>query len=335
MKTQTLISLTLAALSFTLPAQASNLALAGDTYTSSASPSQNFGTLPQLAVTPGSRALLQFNMAGIPAGTNPAIIPKANLILYVNHVVTAGTVTASLVTNAWSEDTVTDATFPALAQNPSVSFAVSAPDQFVDVDLTELVVEMIKNPSQYYGIALTSEDASVYFDSKESASTSHSAILDVIIPGPTGSQGPAGATGPVGPIGPMGPMGSTGSQGPAGPAGPAGGTFQLGGWQTSSYSCPAGSNCSTSASCATPGLQVIAGGCGFRQNDINQTSLSAANISVQRSVPTFDVVGSWDCSVYNADLFHSHTFDISIQCPIVAGQQTTANVARESATARK
>jgi hypothetical protein len=335
-KMKTLISLALVTLGCSLPVGAANLALSGDAYTSSAAPSQNFGRLPQLAVTPSSRALLQFNMAAIPAGTNPAIIPKANLILYVNHVVTPGTVTAYLVTDAWEEGSVTDSTFPGHTPNPSISVSVGGSDQFVDVDLTNLVVEMLKHPSEYYGIALVSEDASVYFDSKENASTSHSAILDVIIPGPTGSHGPAGPTGAAGPVGPIGPTGSAGSQGPAGPAGPAGGSFQLGGWQTFSYSCAASNSCYTTASCSVSGNQVIAGGCGFRESDIKQANTSSyAYISVARSNPTFDVVGSWDCDVNNSDQFHSHTYDVSIQCPIVAGQPSTASVVRHSATPLK
>ncbi len=67
----------------------------------------------------------------------------------------------------------------------------------------------------------------VSFDSKESATTSHPATLEIILTnpagaaGPTGPQGATGAPGATGPTGPS-PMGATGPTGASGITGPSG-----------------------------------------------------------------------------------------------------------------
>lgn len=313
-----------------LPSFPAVVTLTADTYTSSSQPSQNFGALPQLAVTPNSRALLQFDWKALPGGTDAAKIQRVNLILFGSHVITPGTVTLELVTAPWEEASVNDSDFPSVSP-PNAFFDVSTSNDFVTVDVTPLVAEMLKHPAQYYGIALVSEQASVYFDSKESASTSHSALLDVQLTGPAGPTGPQGPQGPLGPQGPQGPAGATG---PAGPAGPAGGTFTLGGWQTISYSCGTNQVCYNTLSCSG-NVRVIAGGCGYRWKDINQAGETAADVYVARSNPTFDVEGSWDCIVVNSDQFHTHTYDISIQCPVINGQQTVAIFGAQKVTPLK
>jgi hypothetical protein len=85
----------------------------------------------------------------------------------------------------------------------------------------------------------------VAFDSKESTTTSHPAMLTITLiaigptgatgpTGPTGATGAAGAQGPVGPTGAQGPAGATGAQGPQGavgaqgPQGPVGSTGLIG-----------------------------------------------------------------------------------------------------------
>lgn len=82
--------------------------------------------------------------------------------------------------------------------------------------------------------------------------------------GQTGAAGSAGPAGPAGPVGPQGdtgatgPQGDTGAQGPAGPAGPAGATDIV--IVTTSFSTPAGSFATGTATCPADHPHVTGGG---------------------------------------------------------------------------
>src|ERR1035437_10832235 len=95
------------------------------------------------------------------------------------------------------------------------------------VDVTATVQKWLQSPQLNQGFILSAAPQApatvVFFDSKESVSTSHAPELSVSFRagvGPPGVSGPQGAPGPTGPTG----VASTvpGPAGPIGPAGPAG-----------------------------------------------------------------------------------------------------------------
>jgi hypothetical protein len=191
-----------------------------DTSVRSTQPLQNFGTMPQLIVNPSYRSYVQFDLTSIvPAGATAQAVSSATLFLYVNAMGAPGTITLTPVCGAWSENTITFANAPPDCTSGSTSFAVSAADQVIAVDVTSIVQNWISGSTGNNGLDLASlSGAAVYFDSKESVSTSQPARLAVsfALPGPQGAQGATGTTGPVGLQGPTGPQGSPGSTGPSG-----------------------------------------------------------------------------------------------------------------------
>ncbi len=222
--------LCLGMLSFGLhQASALDVTLSGDASVNSAHASVNYGALSNLYVGNGNTAFLQFDLQALPAGTTSAQVSHATLTVFVNRVNAAGVVTVSPVSVPWGEYSVTAATAPAMGSSIG-SFAVSAPGQFVSVDVTAQVQAWLNAAANDTGFALTSSAANVLFDSKENDETGHAARLDVTlvsqgpqgVPGPIGPAGATGATGPIGPQGIQGPAGVAGVTGPAGPAGAVG-----------------------------------------------------------------------------------------------------------------
>jgi hypothetical protein len=175
----------------------------------SAAPSTNDGSLAYLDVGSGSLTLLRFDLSLLPAGVTPASISRAVLQLYVDRVTTPGSVQIAPVLGPWGESTVTYNTQPT-AGSPSAQLSVTQPGTFVAVDVTSLVQSWLSNPAANFGMALSSDSASVQFNSKENEQTSHAATLDIELtdPGATGPQGPPGPSGPQGPAGVAGPAGA-------------------------------------------------------------------------------------------------------------------------------
>ncbi|MGO4885893.1 MAG: hypothetical protein ACLP59_34485 [Bryobacteraceae bacterium] len=146
-------------------------------------------------------------------------------------------------------------------------------------------------------------------DSKESAQTSHPAVLEIDVDDPgiqgvAGPQGPTGAPGPEGPrgvkglkgptgiTGPPGPEGQPGPTGPQGPSGPVA-TLPIVAQSNKESTCDANTNCTATASCPAT-YQVIGGGCG-------QASPSASgqlqNLEVVSSYPSGAT--GWTCLYTN------------------------------------
>jgi hypothetical protein len=195
--------------------------LIGDTQLNVASPSTNYGGSTALTVSNNSSALLDFDVAGaLPSGTTAAQVVLAKLIVFPNQVTTSGTIDVYQVTSAWSESTVTYATHPAIAAAAVTTAQVTKADKFVEFPITSLVQKWVTSPSANFGVELQGVlTANVSLDSKENSTTSHPAVLQIVLAGPQGVQGlagPKGATGATGPQGPAGPKGATGPQGPAG-----------------------------------------------------------------------------------------------------------------------
>jgi hypothetical protein len=190
----------------------------------------NFGASVNISAgSSNSEGIVQFDLSSLPAGITASQVQRASLILYVNHVNTAGTVNIYEANGSWTETGVNGNNAPAPGNVVASSVPVSAAGQFVTVDATTAVQDWITTPGNNAGFLIAANSpANVQFDSKESTNTSHAALLAITL----ANTGPAGATGPIGPTGATGagtpgatgPQGPTGAAGVTGPTGPAGAT---------------------------------------------------------------------------------------------------------------
>lgn len=195
--------------------------LTGDAQIDSAAPATRYGASATLNVSGKNSALMEFNLSDmLPSGTTAAQVLKARLIVFPDAVSKGGTVNLYQVTSSWNESSVTYATRPRIASTPVTSNAITVANSFHDFTVTGLVQSWVRTPASNFGVELqASGSTNITLDSKENASTSHPAILEIVLSGPAGPAGLTGATGAKGApgaIGPAGPKGATGAQGPAG-----------------------------------------------------------------------------------------------------------------------
>jgi hypothetical protein len=203
--------------------------LTGDTFVSSGNPAGNFGSQATLTVGAGATSFVEFSLAGLPAGLSPAAISKANLILYANRVTVAGAVSLAQVNGPLSESTATFNTAPPIGVVVAATLPVATSGKYLIVDVTAAVQGALATGTLGFAIspAASAPATVVLFDTKENTTTSHPAILDVILDsGSGGGIGPSGPSGPSGPAGPAG--GATGASGPAGAVGATGATGPAG-----------------------------------------------------------------------------------------------------------
>ena len=202
-----------------------------DANTSSLYPTKNFGDSIALIVCSGSHTYIKFSMANLGPGITSSNVSKATLVLYVDAVLTSGTVDVYQVNGSWSEGSITYNNAPTLGAKLFSAVPVTKTG-FLSLDMTSSVQSWLTGSLTNNGIALvptTGSAISASFDSKENIFTSHPADLDLVLVS-AGPQGQTGATGPAGPIGPNGANGAPGSagaqgiQGIAGPVGPTGAT---------------------------------------------------------------------------------------------------------------
>ncbi len=235
------VALLLLAVPWLLPA--SDAVLTGDTYIRSSASTANYGGASALVVNSQSRALLQFDLSTLPAGTTASGVAKATLKLWVSQPcrpdfdiyglwaywtlnpcdpgpAPAGSFDVRRITSGWSEGTVMGQTAPAIGSAVASAVPAGGANLFVAVDVTPAVKEWLSGTANH-GLALVANAAGtqVQFDSKESTQSSHPAELEIALAGP---QGPAGPTGPQGAPGLPGVPGAKGPQGNPGPAGATG-----------------------------------------------------------------------------------------------------------------
>lgn len=206
-----------------------------DSYTSSSSPSNNYGSQSSLDVIgPGVNSYIRFDLTALPAGLTGSNVGKATVRLNVDGVTSSGTFDVYEVTKSWAEGTITYNNAPPLGAKVTSGVMIpTSKRNFIDVDVTQAMQDWLNGVQGNYGIALvpsSGSSISVSFDSKENTSTSHDPELTVSLisagpqgpAGPAGQQGPAGATGPAGAAGPQGAAGAPGSVGPTGAQGSQG-----------------------------------------------------------------------------------------------------------------
>jgi hypothetical protein len=231
------LSWTFAALLLPAAGWAQIYGVAGDTFVSSANPTTAFGNIATMTVGAGGTALIQFDLSRLGAlGVTAGQIQQATMVVFLNKVLVAGGIDVAEAMSPWSEGTVTFNTHPTLGAAFASNIPAGAQGTYVTFDVTNQVKGWVTTPSLNFGVAVSAAAAQpateVFLDSKESTTTSHPALLDVILSstgpagptGATGSVGPAGATGGTGATGIAGPAGSIGATGSAGPAGAAGAT---------------------------------------------------------------------------------------------------------------
>ncbi len=221
-----------------VPAMAADTPVVADASVNTARPNLNFGSLSNLYVGNGNTAYLQFDLSSLPTGITANQVSRATITLFVNRVVTAGSVALAPVSGAWTEYGITAGTAPG-AGSAALTFPVSNAGQYVTLDVTSLVQGWITSPSSNFGVALSSAGANILLDSKENDQTGHAAHIDVTVvsvgpqgpqgvPGVQGAIGPQGIPGAIGPVGPQGTPGIPGAVGPIGPQGVAGAVGPVG-----------------------------------------------------------------------------------------------------------
>jgi hypothetical protein len=204
------------------PTHPESLNVAADAQTNSKIASLKGGSDPVMTVCNASVCNLQagavftsfarFDLSALP---DTATVDKAVLRLWAGAVLKPGTVNVFRVTDQWAEGTITAASSPPLDSVVETSFPVAASDSlhFINVDVTFLVQEWLRDPLSNYGLALVpSGGVSVLFDTKENPLTGHAPELEVTVAS-AGPQGPAGPKGDTGDVGPQGPPGLPGLQG--------------------------------------------------------------------------------------------------------------------------
>lgn len=191
-----------------LDVAAAQIPATDDSFTTSSSPANNFGTQSSVDVIgPGVNGYIRYDLTALPAGLTGANVNKATMRLYINGVTTAGTFDVYEVTGSWTEGTITYNNAPPLGAKVASAIMIQASKRyFIDVDVTQAVQDWLNQVQGNYGLGLVASSGSsisVSFDSKENTSTSHDPELIVSLI----------SVGPQGPQGPTGPAGATGAQG--------------------------------------------------------------------------------------------------------------------------
>ena len=168
-----------------LKLQAQSAPVVGDTYIQSGTNAgQNFGAQAYILAGPGGGAptqnqgLIQFDLSAF-NGVTGSELQKAVLWLYVDRIVTAGSIDVFDVTSSWSEGTATWNAQPTVGANQG-TIPVTSASQWVGLDITSEVRGWLTTPSINHGVALlafTAPTTAASFDTKENISTSHPAQL--------------------------------------------------------------------------------------------------------------------------------------------------------------
>lgn len=156
----------------------------GDAYTTTATPTKNFGNSTLLDVQSGSQTTyIQFDLSSIPAGYTSSNIAKATLKLYVNAVTTAGSFNVDYINGSWSESAITANLAPALGTTIAASVPLSKTQvhDYILIDVTPAVGAWLDGTQANNGIALVGNSPiNASFDSKESTTQSQPAELDIV-----------------------------------------------------------------------------------------------------------------------------------------------------------
>jgi hypothetical protein len=202
---------------FPVLAWSDSMTLEADSYVSKADPQTiKHGKDTFLSVKRGNTTFLKFSLIGsLPSGVSPGDVDKATLKLYLSNIKKAGPLTVGKVINEWTERSIpVSGVSPGLDLATSKSFTINRglAGSWIQIDVTDILKSWLPLPSQAnFGIALSSNSSlDVHIDSKENATTSHPAQLDVVLINAASAPVLAAAPGAIGPEGPIGPAGPAG-----------------------------------------------------------------------------------------------------------------------------
>jgi hypothetical protein len=160
----------------------------GDAFTNNADPTTNYGATTLLDVDGATQiTYIQFNLASIPT---TASVSQATLKLYVNAVTTTGSFNVDYVNGTWAESTIDGSNAPALGKTIASDVAITTADknQYILINVTPAVQAWLDGSETNNGIALVANSTfNASFDSKENATTSHPAELDIAFAGGDGT----------------------------------------------------------------------------------------------------------------------------------------------------
>ncbi len=179
------------------------------------------GDKHSLTINARNTGFLKFGMSrSLPIGVIDTDIDKATLTVFISKVHGAGNLTIRRVIQGWTESTIpANGISPALGEvGKTFKINKDYEGRWVELDVTNFVRFWAADLSTNNGLALIVEDGSsldATIDSKENTSTSHQALLDVVLNsrGPTGATGAKGNTGAPGTNGMNGVNGSNGADG--------------------------------------------------------------------------------------------------------------------------
>ena len=198
---QTALAVTFLAALLAIQSHAQSAPPVANTYSLEMHPSTVFGAggaIPSLTLQTGANngnIYIQFSLEGVPAN---ASVQQATLQLYVSQVLGAGSFDVYELDSAWTQDTLTYTNAPALGASATGNNPVAIPataDQFILIDVTQLVQEWVSGtiPNNGLALSMTTSNGGLLFDSKEATQTSHMPELQIVLNGSAGSQGPLGS----------------------------------------------------------------------------------------------------------------------------------------------
>jgi len=159
-----------------------------DAFTNTSDPNTKYGANALLDVNGATEVTyIQFNLGSIPA---TASVSQATLKLYVNAVSTAGNFNVNYVNGTWVENTIDASDAPPVGATIASNVAITAKDknQYILINVTPAVQAWLSGSETNNGIALVANGSfAVSFDSKENATTSHPAELDIAFAGGDGT----------------------------------------------------------------------------------------------------------------------------------------------------
>jgi hypothetical protein len=177
-----------------------------------------------------ARTWLKFDLGTVPSGITGAQIVQAKLRLWVSARTTTAGATSRIriaaVQAAWDELSLNHANAPAIGPTTLPDLEIADKLEFVVGDLTALVRAWVDGTKPNHGICLVPAGAgtamNVSFDSKESITSAHEAVLELSFAGPPGAKGDQGDNGEPGLAGIRGERGPDGSPGQKGDGGEKG-----------------------------------------------------------------------------------------------------------------
>lgn len=226
-------TLAAAAVLVTLPIVtfADTVHVAEDTYIRANNPNQNRGSVKQVEVGKKSTGFAKFDLSTMPDGVVSEDIIKATLRMWMEKVVTPGTIQIQLVDEFdWDENSLTTNSAPSHnILESSVEISTADKGHFVTADITDVVKNWVDGVADNFGVALVSMNgAEVEIGAKETFN-GHEMQIEIALGetgpiGPQGEKGDTGDTGLQGIQGLKGSKGDTGLQGIQGLQGPKGDT---------------------------------------------------------------------------------------------------------------